>query len=85
MKTFKKYLFLAFLSIYFAFFTVFLGKTLLELIRKPIPASQSSIPSLAISQLNKISVKLEKREKLVYPEKVDLTKIKFGKFEPFNP
>lgn len=85
MKDLKNRLFLVFLVIYIALFTVFLGKTLLEVIKRPIPAGQSSIPSLLVSQLDKVSTKLEQREKLSYPEKIDLSKIEFGKLEPFNP
>lgn len=85
MRVLKNRLFLIFLTIYIALFTVFLGKILLEINRKPIPTAPSLIPSLSASQLDKVSTKLEQREKLSYPEEIDLTKIEFGKFEPFSP
>lgn len=85
MRVLKNNLFLIFLTIYLAFFTVFVGKTLLEVSKKPISIIPSSIPSLSVSKLDKISAKLEEREKIEYAGEVDLTKIQFGKLEPFSP
>lgn len=85
MKAIKNRLSLVFLVVYIALFTVFVGKILVEVSKKPISMAPSSIPSLSVSQLNKVSVKLEEREKIDYTEKVDLSKIQFGKLEPFVP
>ena len=85
MKTLKNRLFLFFLILYGLVFVIFLGKILFEVNKKPMPTDQSLIPNLSLIHLNKISTKLEEREKLNYPGKIDLTKIQFGKFEPFNP
>ena len=85
MKIIKKNYFLIILAIYSFSFAFFLGKIFVETIREPILSENFRIPNLAVNQLINVSAKLEQREELPYPEKLDLTKIEFGKTEPFNP
>jgi len=85
MKNIRPHPFLIFIVVYALVFVTFLGKLILEMNRAPQLNNQSSIPTLSTSQLDKISAKIGNREKLDYPEKIDLTKINFGKIEPFSP
>lgn len=85
MKISKNDLIWVLLAVYAVFFAVFLGKIALEVSEKPVSFGPSSVPSLSVSQLEKISTKLEAREKLNYIGEIDLSKIQFGRIEPFNP
>lgn len=85
MKMIKARLYLIALVITSCLFAIFLGKILLELNQKPVAITPSSIPGLNVSQLNQTIKQLDKREKIDYPEAIDLNKVQFGKLEPFNP
>lgn len=84
MKQLNKQIFAIFITIYSLFWVAFLGKILLDLTQTPKTTSQSNIPLLASENLKQVTEKLNSRAKLEYPEKIDLTKINFGKIEPFN-
>lgn len=85
MKTIKEKIFLLILAIYGAIFWVFLGRTFLEIAKQPYLSDKFTIPQLSLDQLNSVIIKLGKRTNLEYPEKIDLSKVNFGKIEPFNP
>lgn len=85
MKLKKDQLSVILLIIYLSLFTLFIGKTIFNLNKRAAFSGNSSLPILSTGQLEKISKELATREKLIYPEKMDLSKFQFGKLEPFNP
>lgn len=60
-----------------------LGSIIVSVIRY-MPKTESCIPQLTIQELEKVYNLVGKREKLPDIAKIDLSKFKFGKTEPFH-
>lgn len=82
-KDIKKYFYRMALAVYLGFVLVFLLRNIFAVVQEPQISAQSQIPRLSISELSRVSASLENREKLIYPEKLDLSEFQFGKTEPF--
>ncbi|MFH1971265.1 MAG: hypothetical protein ABIJ05_02680 [Patescibacteria group bacterium] len=80
----SKYLYKVLILGYGLFLGIFILKALVTAIISYSPKSESAIPQFAISKLNKVYDLVIKREKLPNYTETDLSKFRFGKFEPFE-
>lgn len=71
------------MTVYIIVIFSFLLRIVVDLIVPAKLLTESPVPALSSSSLNKVSELIGKREKLPVQEKIDLSKFNFGKPEPF--